>query len=81
VQSGDTGAAEAQRAAMLDIKAEAMDPLAAADAVFEQAAEGGFYLLTQPEYVGSAMAERARVLTSQEAPRLRTRRRFDPTEN
>ncbi|AKK27794.1 SDR family NAD(P)-dependent oxidoreductase [Mycobacterium sp. EPa45] len=78
VQSGDTSAAEAQRSAMLDIKAEAMDPLAAAEAVFEQAAQGRFYLLTQPDYVGSAMAERARVLTTQEAPRLRTERRFDP---
>ncbi|BBY61007.1 SDR family NAD(P)-dependent oxidoreductase [Mycolicibacterium sarraceniae] len=81
VQSGDTSAAEAQRSAMLDIKAEAMDPLAAAQAVFEQAAEGRFYLLTQPEYVGSAMLERARVLTSQEAPRLRSQRRFDPTQD
>ena len=59
---GDVAAAESQRAAMLDIKAEAMDPLAAAETVFEQAAEGRFYLLTQPEYVGSAMAERAKCL-------------------
>lgn len=81
VDSGDTGAAEGQRTAMLDIKAEAMDPLAAAEVVFEQAAEGRFYLLTQPDYVGSAMAERARVLSSQEAPRLRTERRFDPAKS
>lgn len=81
VDSGDTGAADGQRAAMLDIKAEAMDPLAAAEVVFEQAAEGRFYLLTQPDYVGSAMAERARVLNNQEAPRLRTERRFDPDQN
>lgn len=81
VDSGDTGAAEGQRAAMLDIKAEAMDPLAAAEVVFEQAAEGRFYLLTQPDYVGSAMTERARVLSNQEAPRLRTERRFDPAQS
>lgn len=81
VDSGDAGAAEGQRAAMLDIKAEAMDPLAAAEVVFEQAAQGDFYLLTQPDYVGSAMTERARVLGSQEAPRLRTQRRFDPAKN
>ncbi|KLI08454.1 oxidoreductase [Mycolicibacterium conceptionense] len=81
VDSGDTGAAEGQRTAMLDIKAEAMDPLAAAEMIFDQAAEGRFYLLTQPDYVGSAMAERARVLSSQEAPRLRTERRFDPAQN
>jgi NAD(P)-dependent dehydrogenase (short-subunit alcohol dehydrogenase family) len=81
VDSGDTGAAEGQRTAMLDIKAEAMDPLAAAEMIFDQAAEGRFYLLTQPDYVGSAMAERARVLSSQEAPRLRTERRFDPAKS
>ncbi|OFB37830.1 oxidoreductase [Mycolicibacterium sp. (ex Dasyatis americana)] len=81
VDSGDIGAAEGQRTAMLDIKAEAMDPLAAAEVVFDQAAEGRFYLLTQPDYVGSAMAERARVLSGQEPPRLRNQRRFDPTKN
>ena len=46
--ASDVAAAEAQRSAMLDIKAAAMDPLAAAETVFEQAAEGRFYLLTQP---------------------------------
>lgn len=81
VQSGDTGAAEAQRTAMLDIKAEAMDPLSAAEVVFDQAADNRFYLLTQPDYVGSAMAERARVLTNQETPQLRTQRRFDPAQH
>lgn len=80
VADGDVEAAESQRSAMLDIKAEAMDALAAAEAVFDQAAEGRFYLLTQPEYVGSAMAERAEVLVSQRAPALR-RRRFDPAHN
>jgi NAD(P)-dependent dehydrogenase (short-subunit alcohol dehydrogenase family) len=78
VTDGDVGAAESQRAAMLDIKADAMDPLAAAEAVFEQAAEDRFYLLTQPDYVGSAMTERANVLANQQAPKLRTQRRFDP---
>ncbi|WP_445165507.1 SDR family oxidoreductase [Mycolicibacterium sp. Dal123E01] len=77
VASGDTGAAEAQRNAMLDIKTEAMDPLAAAAVVFEQAAQDRFYLLTQPDYVGSAMAERGRILTTQEAPQLQTKRRFE----
>lgn len=78
VDSGDVTAAESQRRAMLDIKADAMDPLAAADVVFAQAAEGRFYLLTQPDYVGSAMAERAEVLASQRPPALRSGRRFDP---
>ncbi|KUI37927.1 oxidoreductase [Mycobacterium sp. IS-1590] len=79
VDDGDVGAAEAQRTAMLDIKAEAMDPVEAARVVFEQAAAGEFYLLTQPEYVGNAMAERAEVLASRRAPVLRTKRRFDPS--
>jgi hypothetical protein len=81
VSDGDIGAAEAQRSAMLDIKAEAMDPVAAAEVVFEQSAEGRFYLLTQPEYVGSAMAERADVLTSQRAPVLKTTQRFDSAKH
>ena len=78
VDTGDVAAAESQRGAMLDIKADAMDPLAAADAVFEQAAQGRFYLLTQPDYVGAAMAERAEVLVSQQPPALRSGRRFNP---
>lgn len=81
VDDGDVGAAEAQRTAMLDIKAEAMDPVEAARVVFEQAAAGEFYLLTQPEYVGNAMAERAEVLASRRAPALRAKRRFDPTRH
>lgn len=79
VDDGDVGAAESQRAAMLEIKADAMDALDAAEAVFDQAAEGRFYLLTQPEYVGSAMAERAEVLVSQRPPVLRARR-LDPAQ-
>jgi NAD(P)-dependent dehydrogenase (short-subunit alcohol dehydrogenase family) len=78
VDNGDVAAAESQRSAMLDIKADAMDPLAAAEAVFGQAAQGRFYLLTQPDYVGSAMAERAEILASQRPPTLRSGRRFDP---
>lgn len=77
----DVAAAENQREAMLDIKAAAMDPIEAAEVVFEQSARGAFYLMTQPEYVGSAMAERANILTTQAAPQLRTKRRFDPAEH
>jgi short-subunit dehydrogenase len=69
-EAGDAAAAEAQRSAMLDIKAAAMDPLAAAETVFEQAAEGRFYLLTQ-QAVASAMADRANVLAAQRPPVLR----------
>lgn len=81
VADGDTDAAESQRSAMLDIKAGAMDPVAAAEVVFEQSAAGRFYLLTQPDYVGSAMAERAQVLISQDPPAPRGKRRFDPARH
>lgn len=81
VDDGDVGAAESQRAAMLDIKAEAMDPVEAARVVFDQSAAGEFYLLTQPEYVGNAMSERATVLAERRAPALRTTQRFDPTRD
>jgi len=67
---GDVAAAEAQRAAMLNVKAAAMDPLAAAETVFEQAAEGRFYLLTQ-QSVGAAMKARANVLSAQQPPVLK----------
>jgi NAD(P)-dependent dehydrogenase (short-subunit alcohol dehydrogenase family) len=67
---GDVAAAEAQRSAMLHVKAAAMDPLVAAETVFEQAAEGRFYLLTQRS-VGSAMQERANVLAAQRPPELK----------
>ncbi|MFP1153675.1 SDR family NAD(P)-dependent oxidoreductase [Mycobacterium sherrisii] len=77
-EATDVAAAEGHRSAMLDLKTDAMDPMAAAAAVFEQAAQGRFYLLTHPEYVGSAMQERANILASQQAPVLRTQRRFDP---
>ena len=81
VSDGDVSAAESQRAAMLDIKAEAMDPIAAAEVIFDQAAQGRFYLLTQPDYVGSAMTERATTLATQRPPILRTKQRFEPAEH
>jgi NAD(P)-dependent dehydrogenase (short-subunit alcohol dehydrogenase family) len=66
-EGGDVAVAEAQRSAMLNIKATAMDPSAAAATIFEQATDGGFYLLTQAS-VGEAMAERANALASQRHP-------------
>ena len=65
--AGNAAAAEQQRAAMLRVKASAMDPLAAAETVFDQAAQGKFYLLTQ-ESVGTAMGERATALAAQRPP-------------
>lgn len=75
-EAHDSAAAEAQRAAMLEVNAAAMDPLAAAAAVFQQSAEGAFYLLTQRESVGAAMTERATTLVSQQHPSLTSRGRF-----
>ena len=66
----DTAVSEQQRRSMLGVKAGAMDPLAAAATIFEQAADGRFHLLTQPS-VGEAMAERANVLAAQKPPAVR----------
>jgi NADP-dependent 3-hydroxy acid dehydrogenase YdfG len=68
--AGDVEAAEEQRSAMLAVKATAMDPLAAAETLFEQAADGRFYLLTQ-QSVGEAMTRRADVLAAQRPPTLK----------
>lgn len=67
VDSGDTASAETQRSAMLDVKATAMDPLAAAETLFEQAAADGFYLVTQDSVV-AAMQRRAEILATQSPP-------------
>jgi NAD(P)-dependent dehydrogenase (short-subunit alcohol dehydrogenase family) len=77
--AGDVVAAEAQRAKMLDLKGTAMDPLEAAELLFNQAADGRFYLHTHPDAVGAAMADRANVLASQSRPTLRIESRFDAT--
>jgi NAD(P)-dependent dehydrogenase (short-subunit alcohol dehydrogenase family) len=69
VDSGDVSAAEDHRAAMLKIKQQAMDPLAAARFFFDQAAAGEFYLTSQ-DFVGDAMAARADVLVHRRAPVL-----------
>ncbi|MFF5965216.1 SDR family NAD(P)-dependent oxidoreductase [Streptomyces collinus] len=69
VEDGDITAAEDHRAAMLRIKAQAMDPVDAARVFFGQAAEGEFYLRSQP-FVADAMTARADVLTHRRAPLL-----------
>ncbi|OBJ40239.1 oxidoreductase [Mycolicibacterium mucogenicum] len=73
---GGSGAAadasESERAAMHQLSA--MDPLTAAEAIFDQSAAGGFYLTTHPDAIAGAMAERARGLSEQAIPKLRTRR-------
>ncbi|MCP2167859.1 SDR family NAD(P)-dependent oxidoreductase [Goodfellowiella coeruleoviolacea] len=69
VEDGDTAAAEEHRAAMLKVKAQAMDPLDAARVFFDQAAAGEFYLTSQP-FVVDAMAARADTLVHRRAPAL-----------
>ncbi|MFD9194948.1 SDR family NAD(P)-dependent oxidoreductase [Streptomyces phaeochromogenes] len=78
VRSGDVTAAEEQRSAMLHIKAQAMDPVRAAEVLFSQAAEGEFYLMTQPAFVGGAMAARGDSLTRRAAPALPVGGRLQP---
>jgi len=69
VEDGDIHAAEGHRAAMLRIRAGATDPVDAARVFFDQAAEGEFYLRSQP-FVADAMAARAEVLVRRRAPLL-----------
>jgi len=68
---GDVAAAESQRSAMLDIKAEAMDPVAAARVVFDRPPKAGS-TCSPTRICRAAMTERANVLASQRAPTLRT---------
>src|SRR5690606_32956593 len=78
VDDGDATAAEAERSAMLDILPHAMDADAAADTIFEQAANGEFYIVTQPELCLGVMRRRAEQLAARRAPQLRPPR--DPDE-
>jgi NAD(P)-dependent dehydrogenase (short-subunit alcohol dehydrogenase family) len=70
--AGGVDPSDATDAAAAERQRSAMDPLAATATIFDQAAEGRFYLLTDPESVGAAMAERANVLATQRHPSLRT---------
>jgi NADP-dependent 3-hydroxy acid dehydrogenase YdfG len=72
VGEGDVAAAEGQRQAMMAVRERGMSPLEAAKTIFEQAAQGEFYILTHPDMVGAAMTARAKQLTERKAPRLRT---------
>jgi NAD(P)-dependent dehydrogenase (short-subunit alcohol dehydrogenase family) len=71
VDAGDHQAAEQQRADMLEIAAHAMDPATAAEAIFQQAAEGEFYIVTHPELCLGVMRRRAEQLAERRAPALR----------
>lgn len=73
VDDGDVDAAEGAREDMLALLPTAMDPVAAARAIFEQAAAGEFYLLPQPEYTTRILRERAAQLSERRPPRQRSR--------
>lgn len=70
VQKGNTSVSEAEREAMLAIAQKGITPLLAAERVFDQAANGEFYLLTQPKLVGATMDARADQLKNRRAPFL-----------
>jgi NAD(P)-dependent dehydrogenase (short-subunit alcohol dehydrogenase family) len=67
----DITAAEEQRAAMLKVREGGMTTLAAAETIFSQAADGEFFILTQPEMIGAAMARRADQLLDRRPPGAR----------
>lgn len=78
VEVGDVDAAEGARQDMLGILPAAMSPRAAAEAVFEQAAAGEFYLLTDPAFVGGVMRVRGEQLAARRTPVARIREQVAP---
>lgn len=70
VDKGETHVSDSERKSMLDIAQKGITPLLAAERVFEQAANGDFYLLTQVEMVSTTMNMRAEQLRKRTAPYL-----------
>jgi NADP-dependent 3-hydroxy acid dehydrogenase YdfG len=71
VDGGDVDAAEDHRQSMLAIREAGISPQDAAETIFQQAAAGEFYIVTQPEMVLPAMANRGDQLRERRAPRPR----------
>lgn len=71
VESGDIGAAEGHREAMLALRPKSISAQEAAATIFQQAAAGEFYIVTQPEMVLTAMAARADQLRDRRRPQAR----------
>ena len=71
VADGDVEAAEEHRQSMLTIRETGIGPLEAAETIFQQAAAGEFYIVTQPDWVLAAMANRGDQLRQRRAPRPR----------
>lgn len=68
VEEGDVDAAEAQRRDMLAVRGRAISPAEAAETIMDQAARGEFYIVTQPDMVLTAMADRADQLAHRRVP-------------
>ncbi|MFE8013888.1 SDR family NAD(P)-dependent oxidoreductase [Streptomyces antibioticus] len=68
VDSGDLSAAEREREEMFRVRERAISPEEAAATILSQAADGEFYIVTQPESVLGAMRDRAAQLTARRAP-------------
>ena len=68
VADGDVDAAVRHRDDMLAVRERAITPAEAADTITEQAAQGEFYIVTQPDTVLGAMRSRAEQLADRRAP-------------
>ncbi|MFE7244079.1 SDR family NAD(P)-dependent oxidoreductase [Streptomyces sp. NPDC057580] len=68
VDNGDLTAAAGAREAMFQVRARAISPDEAAATIFQQAADGEFYIVTQPEVVLPAMRERGAQLSGRRPP-------------
>lgn len=76
VDSGDTAAADGARQAMFKVREQAISAETAAETIFQQAADGEFYIVTQPEAVLAAMRQRGETLAGRQPPALAGRSRF-----
>ncbi|MFF9542512.1 SDR family NAD(P)-dependent oxidoreductase [Streptomyces albidoflavus] len=76
VDEGDVQAAEAARESMFQVRDRAITADEAAETILRQAAEGEFYIVTQPETVLRVMRERAAQLIGRTAPELPRGSRF-----
>jgi short-subunit dehydrogenase len=76
VDSGDIAAADSVREAMFKVREKAINAAEAAATIFQQAADGEFYIVTQPAIVLGAMRDRAGQLSERHAPRLPEGSRF-----
>ncbi|QFU92508.1 D-beta-hydroxybutyrate dehydrogenase [Amycolatopsis sp. YIM 10] len=76
VDSGDLDAVEQVREAMFKVRDKAINADDAAAAILRQAADGEFYIVTQPATVLGVMRDRAEQLRNRRAPRLPEGSRF-----